>query len=35
MGVGTAGGTLFSYGDNDINGNTTDNTVALTPLAMH
>jgi hypothetical protein len=35
-GVSTAdGGTLFSYGDNDINGNTTDNTGALTPLAMN
>jgi hypothetical protein len=31
----TTGGTLFSYGDNDIDGNTNNNTAALTPLAMH
>jgi hypothetical protein len=34
-GVNTSGGTLFSYGDNDINGNTSDNTGVLTPVAMH
>ncbi|MGH6835119.1 MAG: hypothetical protein ACREC9_06130 [Methylocella sp.] len=28
-------GTLDSYGDNDIDGNLTDNTGALTPLALH
>jgi hypothetical protein len=31
----TNGGILDSYGDNDIDGNTTNNTGALTPLAMH
>jgi hypothetical protein len=31
----SAGGKLFSYGDNDIDGNTNNNTAALTPLAMH
>ena len=31
----TTGGTLFSYGDNDIDGNTNNNTGVLTPLAMH
>jgi hypothetical protein len=33
----SAGGTgvLNSYGDNDINGNTNDNTGVLTPVAMH
>jgi nitrous oxidase accessory protein NosD len=31
----TSGGTLFSYGDNDIAGNTNDNTGVLTPLAQH
>jgi hypothetical protein len=30
-----SGGTLFSYGDNDINGNTNNNFLVLTPLAMH
>jgi hypothetical protein len=30
-----AGGKLFSYGDNDIDGNTTDNTSVLIPLAKH
>jgi hypothetical protein len=34
-GLSTFGGTIFSYGDNDINGNTNDNFGALTPLAMH
>ena len=29
------GGILDSYGDNDIDGNTFDNTGVLTPLAMH
>ena len=29
------GGTLFSYGDNDINGNTTTTRAVLTSLAMH
>jgi hypothetical protein len=33
--VATNGGTIFSYGDNDIDGNTNNNTGALTPLAMH
>jgi hypothetical protein len=33
--VNAAGGTIFSYGDNDIDGNTNNNTDALTPLAMH
>jgi hypothetical protein len=33
--VATNGGTIFSYGDNDIDGNTNKNTGALTPLAMH
>jgi hypothetical protein len=36
LGVGVpGGGTVFSYGDNDIDGNTNDNTGVLTPLAMH
>jgi hypothetical protein len=30
-----AGGTLFTYGDNDIDGNTNNNTGVLTSLAMH
>ncbi|MGH6847523.1 MAG: right-handed parallel beta-helix repeat-containing protein, partial [Methylocella sp.] len=30
-----SGGVLFSYGDNDIDGNTVDNTVVLTHLVMH
>ncbi|MGH6834644.1 MAG: right-handed parallel beta-helix repeat-containing protein [Methylocella sp.] len=30
-----AGGTLFNYGDNDIDGNVNNNTGVLTPLAMH
>ena len=35
-GVGTFnGGTIFSYGDNDIDGNTSDNTGVLSPLAVH
>jgi hypothetical protein len=29
------GGTIFSYGDNDIDGNTNNNTAVLTSLAMH
>jgi Right handed beta helix region len=33
--VATTGGTLFSYGDNDIDGNTNNNTAVLTSLAMH
>jgi hypothetical protein len=32
VGVGPTGGILDSYGDNDINGNTTDNTSVLTPI---
>ena len=36
MGVQTeTGGTLFSYGDNDIDGNTNNNIGVLTPLPMH
>ncbi len=31
----SAGGKLFSYGDNDIDGNTNNNTAVLTPLPMH
>jgi hypothetical protein len=34
-GLDTIGGTIFSYGDNDIDGNTNNNTGVLTPLAMH
>jgi hypothetical protein len=34
-GVSTSGGTIFSYGDNDIDGNTNNNTGVLTPLAKH
>jgi hypothetical protein len=34
-GVMTSGGTIFSYGDNDIDGNTNNNTGVLTPLAKH
>ena len=34
-GVDGGGGTLFSYGDNDIDGNTNNNTGVLTSLAMH
>jgi hypothetical protein len=34
-GVGTLGGTLTSYGDNDINGNTFDNTGVLTTISTH
>jgi hypothetical protein len=30
-----SGGKIFSYGDNDIDGNTNDNTGVLTPLAKH
>jgi hypothetical protein len=32
-GVGSFGGTLTTYGDNDINGNTFDNTAVLTTIA--
>jgi hypothetical protein len=36
LGVNVAsGGTLFSYGDNDIDGNTTDNTSILTVIPTH
>jgi Right handed beta helix region len=35
FGVDTAAGTLFSYSDNDIDGNANNNTGILTPLAMH
>jgi hypothetical protein len=41
IGVSAGGGSpsqfgmLYSYGDNDINGNTNDNTGVLTPLAKH
>jgi hypothetical protein len=31
----SAGGKLFSYGDNDIDGNTTDNTGILTVIPKH
>ena len=35
-GVNTSsGGVINSYGDNDIDGNTNNNTGTLTPLAMH
>jgi len=34
-GVAASGSTLFSYGDNDIDGNTSDNTAILISLAMH
>ena len=34
-GLNTMGGTIFSYGDNDIDGNTSNNFGALTSLAMH
>ncbi len=34
-GVGSSGGTLTSYGDNDINGNTFDNTGVLTTISTH
>ncbi|MDQ6701828.1 MAG: hypothetical protein M3Z96_01335 [Pseudomonadota bacterium] len=34
-GVAASGGTIFSYGDNDIDGNTNNNTGVLTPLPMH
>jgi hypothetical protein len=35
-GVNTSvGGTIQSYGDNDINGNTNDNTGALTTISTH
>jgi hypothetical protein len=33
--VNAPGGRIFSYGDNDIDGNTNDNTGVLTPLAKH
>jgi hypothetical protein len=29
------GGTLFSYGDNDIDGNADNNTGVLTPIPTH
>ncbi|MGH6793715.1 MAG: hypothetical protein ACREDD_00955 [Methylocella sp.] len=32
-GVGTSGGTLSSYGDNDIDGNTNDNLGVLTTIS--
>ena len=35
IGIQVNGGVLNSYVDNDINGNTNDNTGVLTPLAMH
>jgi hypothetical protein len=36
IGVQTlSGGTLFSYGDNDIDGNTTNNTAVLTTIPTH
>jgi hypothetical protein len=34
-GVQPSGGAIFSYGDNDINGNNNDNTGGLTLVAMH
>jgi hypothetical protein len=34
-GVSTSGGTLFSYGDNDIDGNTNNNTGVLTMIPTH
>ncbi|MGA7383328.1 MAG: right-handed parallel beta-helix repeat-containing protein [Methylocella sp.] len=34
-GVAASGGTIFSYGDNGIDGNANDNISALTPLALH
>jgi hypothetical protein len=34
-GVVTASGTIFSYGDNDIDGNTVDGLGDLTPIPMH
>jgi hypothetical protein len=34
-GVKTSGGTLFSYGDNDVDGTANINTGVLTSLAMH
>jgi hypothetical protein len=34
-GVTTSAGILDSYGDNDIDGNTTNNKGVLTPLPMH
>jgi hypothetical protein len=34
-GVNTSGGTIQSYGDNDIDRNTNNNTGVLVPLAMH
>jgi hypothetical protein len=33
--VATNGGTVFSYRDNDIDGNTNNNTGVLNPLAKH
>jgi hypothetical protein len=35
LGVDANGGTIFSYGDNDIDGNANNNTGVLTTLAMH
>jgi hypothetical protein len=34
-GLSTFGGTIFSYGDNDIDGNTNDNTGVLTKIPTH
>ncbi len=34
-GLSTSGGTIFSYGDNDIDGNTNDNTGVLTKIPTH
>jgi hypothetical protein len=34
-GVFTSGGSIFSYGDNNIDGNTTDNTAILTTIPTH
>jgi hypothetical protein len=33
--IGTSGGTIFSYGDNDIDGNTSNNTGLLTVIPTH
>jgi hypothetical protein len=34
-GVNSSGGTIFSYGDNDIDGNTSNNTGVLTVIPTH
>jgi hypothetical protein len=34
-GVSALSGIIFSYGDNDIDGNTNNNTGALTPIPTH